>query len=298
MILIPFENKISLKYYFLKIVFVSIKMNYRVLFISASSFSSLFKLLGFLCTLEDNDYISSVDTYCGVGFASLVTTLLCLKFTIREITSLLANLSVCNKYNNDYKLDFTSLSKDSLSKVSFQEEISKKMLEKILEKYDDVPTLSELYVKTGLSIIFPVFNFTKNEIEYINPKEHTHFNLLQSCDMSIFNPYSKGGYIFEGERFASCTLADRYPIEYFLKDSNEKNNILGIFCEVDTCSRNSFMKSITFDSNNVHYILNRIRINESSLSDEGIGKSIAEGYSKDISDSFKFCEFKTYKYPK
>lgn len=263
--------------------------NYRVLFLSSSSISSCFKLLGLLCTIEDELYLETIDIFCGVGLASIIILLYTLNYTIREIIGFFYKLSFCNNYiSTDYKLDGSSVKKANL----FQSEITRKISEILIEKYDVIPTLGSYYIKTGCFLIFPTYNNTLKKIEFINPREHSSCTLIECLSASIFNPYLENIFKLDNEYFMSCTIADKYPI-YYLLNSKSNEEILGILCEVDTVSRNSFNIHST---KGTHYLIERHDIKE--LTDENIIKLISEGYSIDLKSNYKHLEFKSFNFPK
>lgn len=260
-------------------------MDYRVLFISSISISSCFKLLGLLCTLEDEMLFETVDIYCGIGLSSIITVLFSLNYTSREIIQFFYNLSFCNNYvSMDYKLDASCVKKATL----FQNEIIRKISTLLIDKYDTIPTLGSYYIKTGVNLIFPVFNCISKQIEFLNAREHSDYLLTDCLLAAIYNPYNENGFKLDNY-YCSCSIADKYPIYYFYNS----DEIIGILCEVDTASRYMFQ---LHSNAGLHYLLERHNITE--LINDNITKLIADGYSISLNSNYKYLEFKRFIYPK
>lgn len=204
---------------------------------------------------------------------------------MRDVLQFFLELQYIKSVKKDYRLDIYSVDNATI----FNREIYSKLSYIINSKYSMIPTLGAFFIKTGISLIFPVYNHTNKEIQYIDYKSFPDIGIMEGLLMSIYNPYNKDIFMYEDNHFSSCTIADKYPITYF--NSDEKQ-CMGVFCEVDTASYDRFNDAVNSCSLMSHYILTRFEI---PLEYKYIGGIIADGYI--IEKEFKSNKQNKYKFP-
>lgn len=182
-------------------------------------------ILGCLVPLEDYGLLKYVDTYCGVSVGSIISLLIIIGYNIREIIS-----KAC-QYDFFTNLSYLNISdmidhKGILSNEPLRQKLSKL----ILKKMGTIPTLYDLYMKTGKSLITTTLNMTDEKTEYMNYKTHPNTSCLDAVMYSVNIPFIYYQLIDKnGNSYVDGALGNPYPVDFL---DNQQTNILGIYVKV------------------------------------------------------------------
>lgn len=193
-------------------------MNPRVLVIGPGGVKG-FLILGCLLPLEE--MLHKVDTYCGVSIGSPIALLLICGYTIKEI------ITIANKIDFFKNLFYFNLQ----STVNHQGLISnhlirKKLTKLVLKKLGSIPTLYELYMKTGKSLITVTLNMTDERTEYWGPSTHGSESVIDAVIYSMNIPFIYYQLIHHDKLYVDGALGNPYPIDYF---DDGQTEILGLY---------------------------------------------------------------------
>ena len=179
------------------------------------------KTLGFLVPLEDNNVFEKIDTYCGVSIGALIALLLVVGYKVREIINEAVFWDIFKEVE---MLDINAMveKKGILS----TESIRKKVGVLIVDKLGNIPSLYELYLKTGKSLSIISLNITDQTPVFMNPFSHRNVNCMDAVLYSMNIPFLFYQLFYEVKLHIDGALADPYPISYF---DDGKTNVLGIF---------------------------------------------------------------------
>jgi predicted acylesterase/phospholipase RssA len=192
----------------------------RVIVIGPGGIKGL-KTLGFLCPLEDKNFLNSIDTYCGVSVGAIICLLIISGYKIREIIGEATNLDIFSDIEQ-LTLDVVFQNKGLLS----SEPIRKRLIQLILNKFGTVPTLYNLYLQTGKSFVIVTLNATDEECVIMSPFTHPNISCVDATMFSMNIPFIFYQLIHNGKTYVDGALANPYPIDFF--DDGE-TNILGIY---------------------------------------------------------------------
>lgn len=166
--------------------------------------------------------LDQVKIYAGTSIGSVISLLLICGYVPMEI------------FGQVYTLDhFFDLNKcgsvwDIINYMGLMsiDVFIEKIEEMVKEKHEGcVPTLKELYKKTGKILVVPVTNITKMSCEYYTYKSNPDIScvdaVMQSCNLPIIFHKIKyeNSYIIDGG------LVDNFPLQYV---DDHKRKILGI----------------------------------------------------------------------
>jgi predicted acylesterase/phospholipase RssA len=189
------------------------------------------KVLGFLAPIEDVKLLKYTDTYCGVSVGAIISLLVVAGFEIREIIRE-ATLFDMIKELEDF--DFNQI-KEHNGLIS-NEPVRKKLSQLITDKLGEIPTLYNLYTRTGKAYISVTYNVTDEKYECMGPFTHPNISCVDATMFSMNIPFLFYQMISHGKIFIDGAFGNPYPIDYF---DNGQTDILGIY-----------MQTIKFKPNN------------------------------------------------
>lgn len=176
--------------------------------------------IGALEYLEENKYLSEIETIAGTSVGSLIGLGLVLGYTAKEIHFLAENLKINNLHTNNYQELFAHFGLDLGKKLDV-------FLKKIIERKTNRAeiTLKELYVWKKIKFIMTASVLNEGKVIYLShetfPDLPIHLAVRMSCAIPVvFCPveYQEKSYVDGG-----CT--DDYPIALF---KNQIHDVLGI----------------------------------------------------------------------
>jgi predicted acylesterase/phospholipase RssA len=281
-----------------------------------------FLLLGFLTVLEDNDILKTVDTFCGVSVGAAISMLYIIGYSMRDIITSVYMVDIFKDVNI---FDISNI----ISKYGLTEnnELKNVLTDLVLKKYDNIPTLYELYTKTGKSLTILSSNITTECDVLFTPFSHPDLSIIDAVLMSSNIPYIFSCITFENCHYSDGIFSNPYPIEYF---DDQQTDILGVFIKnkpenvtnilnytkklfylpIDQLRNNSIRKSILSSSDKCKHVkleISDLKIVNFKVSVESKLKMIISGWNigtrfiKDISNNEyehpKISNDIKYKYP-
>ncbi len=187
----------------------------RVMVIGPGS-SKVMKILGFLTVMESNGVLSHIDTYCGVGTGAIIVLLLSIGYTVKNIISIVATNNILHdieSYNGICEIGRTDI-------------IRKKLTDLIIAKCGTIPSLSNLYLQTGMACNFITYDESSESECLLGPFHENSISCIDACLFSMNIPYIYYKLRHNGSVFVDGALANPYPIHYF---DHDQTNILGIY---------------------------------------------------------------------
>lgn len=192
----------------------------RVIVIGPGGIKGL-KVLGFLSPIEDYGLLNHVDTYCGVSIGAIISLLIISGYQIREIVGEASTLDIFKEIE---AFNFQSMM-DNRGLMS-NEPVRKRLIQLILNKFGNIPTLQSLYMRTGKSYVAVTLNATDEECVMMSPFSHPNVSCIDATMFSMNIPFVFYQLIYHGKTYVDGALANPYPVDYF-DDGN--TNILGIY---------------------------------------------------------------------
>lgn len=192
----------------------------RVLVIGPGGVKGL-KVLGFLAPLEDSGLLNFVDTYCGVSVGAIISLLIISGYQIRELISEGTNLDLFKEIHN-FNFQTSMENKGLLS----NEPMKKHLSQLILDKFGNIPTLHNLYMRTGKAFITVTLNATDEECVMMTPFTHPSMSCVDATMFSMNIPFIFYQLIYKHKIYVDGALANPYPIDFF---DDGKTNILGVY---------------------------------------------------------------------
>jgi len=185
-----------------------------------------FAALGFLLPLEEENVLSLTDTYCGVSVGAIISLLLIVGYSVREIIGHAIDFNIF-KSLEDFSIAAILRNKGLLS----NESIKSKLVALIVEKLGSVPTLYGLYLQTGKSLVTSTLNVTDKESVIMSYATHANVSCIDAVMFSINIPLVFYQLHYNNKTLVDGALGNPYPTDYF-DDGN--TDILGIHMDTPT----------------------------------------------------------------
>lgn len=197
-------------------------------------------ILGFLKYTENINFLSEVNTICGVSVGALIGILLILNYNINEIIDIAINLNLFVDFENIKITDIFEnnglLSNDSVRQL---------LLNLFLKKNLNNPNFLQLYQFTQKEFICVAYNINHEKTVYFSYKNTPNILVIESILGSMNIPLVYQQHLINGEIYIDGALGNSYPVDYFL-DRNQK--ILGIYIhtssKIDVISREKYLHRI------------------------------------------------------
>ena len=200
---------------------LSLKWKPRVVVIGSGGIKGLM-ILGCLSPLEDVSLLESIDTFCGVSVGAIICLLMILGYKIREIVGNAAKIDIFKEISD---IDIHQIVNHN--GILSNEPIRQKLITLVLDKIGTIPTLYDLYMKTGKSLIIVTLNTTDERTEYMNPFTHPNISCIDAIMYSMNIPFIYYQLMdTKGKIYVDGILADPYPVNYF---DDHNTDILGIY---------------------------------------------------------------------
>jgi len=192
----------------------------RVLVIGPGGTKGL-KVLGFLVPIEDENFLSRVDTYCGVSIGAVICLLMVAGYPMRDIVGEAVTLNVLTDMTGFNISDIIN-NKGFLSNQPVRQRLTKLMV----DKFGRVPTLRDLYLLTGKSLVTVTLNATDERCEMMGPATHGNVSCVDATLFSINIPFVFRQMLHHGKAYIDGVFGNPYPVDHF-DDGN--TNILAIY---------------------------------------------------------------------
>lgn len=177
-------------------------------------------ILGCLHHLYIEGYLDKIKTYIGTSVGSIISYLLIIGYSPIEIFT--------QVHINDVSEDFRNLNLIQLLSdygiCQFHNNIML-LMDMSRQKMGMIPSLKQLYERTGKILICTVYNYTKMRTEYFNYLSHPELSCLEAVKISSSMPLIFPRHLYQGNLYIDGGISDNYPIDYV---DDGKNKILGI----------------------------------------------------------------------
>lgn len=177
--------------------------------------------LGFLCPLEDKKFLEKVDTFAGVSVGAIISLLLVVGYKIREIIGISEKIELFKDASN-FSFSYIMENQGLIS----NQPIRQILIKYVTEKLGNVPTLHELYLKKGKSLITVSLNTTDQKEEIMTPFSHGNISCIDAVMYSMNIPFVFYKLMCNHKTYVDGALANPYPVDFF---DNGEVNILGVF---------------------------------------------------------------------
>lgn len=184
--------------------------------------------LGFLLKLNQEKYLDEINGFVGCSVGSAISLLIISGYSINEIIDDCMDLNIFN--------DLGDLNLENLKEIPGllrMKPIENLLKQRIIQKFNGVLSLKELYNATNIFFKIVCFNLDKMEKEYISKDTDPELSCVEAVMMSMAIPALVCPRIYKGNVYVDGAVGDPYPI---LELDNGTNNILGVYIDSETCS--------------------------------------------------------------
>ena len=179
-----------------------------------------------------------IDTFAGTSIGSIICLCLNIGLTPLQILQELLNI----KFSFD--ININNIVKDfGLIDIG---ELIKHLSQVIINKYNYIPTLYQLYKITGKTFISNSYNLNTHNIVYFSYKTHPDILCTDVVSMSCNIPFLFKKILYKNEHYIDAGVVEPFLGNYILNNlSNNINsdNILGVY-----------YKNININMNFIQYI--------------------------------------------
>jgi predicted acylesterase/phospholipase RssA len=194
------------------------EMKYNTIVISGGGIKGI-AMLGSLQYLKNRNMLDSVDKYIGTSIGSILSLLMILG---EEPSAIIVNFVTKKTFEN---LKSYSIVQAFQGKGLLKFEKLQALLDDyILKKFENIPTLAELYEKYPKKLYCITFNYTQNREEILSVDTYPDMLVTDAIRMSSNVPI-----IFENFTYNDCLYFDGFIANNFPIHLLDKNDIcLGI----------------------------------------------------------------------
>ncbi len=213
------------------------------------------RYLGALEKLEQNGFwkLENIESIYCTSIGSIISVFLCLKYDWDTLNTYIIDRPWHDVFKVNAKQIFDSYYNKGLFNIKIFETIFKPLLQaKDLELNI---TLQEFYEFSKIDL--HIFSFELNNFETVEISHTTHPNLslLKAIMMSSALPGIFMPVILENKCYIDGGVMCNYPINYCLRDNEDKEEILGIKSSFDTNDDIFKNAEVTNDSSLLEYVI-------------------------------------------
>jgi predicted acylesterase/phospholipase RssA len=180
-------------------------------------------MLGALIVLEREGFLAGVQTYIGASVGAVISLMMLVGCTLHEIFELSLRSAVLVPWKEMHKVDTALFVEFGFSP---HEKVTAEIADMIRSKCDGrVPTMRELFERTGKRLIMVNGNLDDHCVEYIDHISHPELPCLSAMTASMLVPGAVSRCIIDGKLHVDGAFVDPYPASH-LDDGTER--ILGI----------------------------------------------------------------------
>tara|TARA_R100000750_G_C2326078_1_gene88225 strand:+ start:213 stop:1064 length:852 start_codon:yes stop_codon:yes gene_type:complete len=185
--------------------------------------------LGAIYYLDSIGKLNNVKTIIGVSVGAIIGLMMAAGISIKDIIYLaVANVDIVDLDLEN--IDLIAMLNNIRTKFGLfsSQKIEKTLSSILIDKYGYIPTLKQLYDKTGIDLIMVEFSLTYKTKKYFSHITEPDIDCIKALSLSINIPGIFFMKEYKGEVYIDGAFGDPYPI--LLKDDGI-NNILGIYIE-------------------------------------------------------------------
>jgi predicted patatin/cPLA2 family phospholipase len=164
-------------------------------------------LLGALQAVFDCGLLNDVHTYAGSSIGSIICCLLCVGYKPVEIQAKLCTSDIISKLNVDVQrfLYFDGA-------FSYHNTLGHVIDAYIIDKIGYIPTMKELKINHGKTLIATVANLSSNKVEYISAETYPEMLCTDAIKFSAALPFLFERMYYNGSEFVDGGFIDNFPI--------------------------------------------------------------------------------------
>lgn len=181
-----------------------------------------FLILGALKKLfEEENFLSNVKTWAGVSVGAAISLLSVVGYTIDEIIELCIDLNLIE----DILCINLEEARQNMGLIKNQT-VEEKLKECVCLKFGYVPTMSQLYMLTGLHLSLVSFNIDKMRSEFLDKDTEPDLSCVEAAMMSMAVPILMQPRKHKSNVYIDGAIGSPYPVLAFDHDGNK---ILGMY---------------------------------------------------------------------
>lgn len=193
--------------------------------------------LGFLHVFEERGLLDKIDTFAGVSVGSIISLLMVVGYTIKEIIDISEKLEMFKDASN-FSFQYVIENQGLISNQPIRQVLYKA----VNDKLGCVPTLDELYTKCGKALITVTLNTTDQREEIMTPFSHPKVCCIDAVMYSMNIPFVFYKLMCNHKNYVDGALANPYPVDFF---DNGIDNVLGIFMSNKEPEEKKIIRKVT-----------------------------------------------------
>ena len=171
--------------------------------------------LGMLHRIFQLGNLSGVSLYVGCSVGSAIALLLCIGYSPLEIFSFACTTDFFSSISQDHMHSSGTVAKIiSTGGVCSLDTMFLPLEHLVEEKLHTIPSLSELYRRTGHTLICCSYNLSRNRIEYLSHETAPELNCLDAVKMSCAIPLIFQPYTMNQDIYIDGAMFDSFPVRY------------------------------------------------------------------------------------
>ncbi len=213
------------------------------------------RYLGALEKLEQEDFwkLDDIESIYGTSIGSIIGTFICLKYDWETLNKYIIE----RPWHDAFKVNAKQIFDSYYNKGLFDKKLAEIIFKPLLQAKDlDLNiTLKEFYEFSKIDLHIFTFELNKFETVELSHTTHPELSLLQALTMSSALPG-----IFMPTIIDNCCYVDggvmcNYPLNYCLRDHNNKDEILGIKSSYDKETDSYKNVDVTQDTSLLEYVI-------------------------------------------
>lgn len=210
---------------------MSIKWNPTILVLGPGGMEGFLEL-GVILKLYNVGMLQSINTYIGCSAGSIISLLLVAGYTPLEIIAQSTEISLFSDISSIKMTDISSLvlQVKKNSGLLSHNSIKERLIICMRQKFGFIPTLYQLYLSTGLTLISVSLNLDTDNIEYFSWKNNPDLLCVDASILSMNIPFLFYKLQYNNSIYIDGAFGDPYPVK-LLDDG--KTDILGVHIESD-----------------------------------------------------------------
>jgi NTE family protein len=224
------------------------------------------RYLGALEKLEQEDFwkLDDIESIYGTSIGAIIGAFICLKYDWETLNKYIIE----RPWHDAFKVNAKQIFDSYYNKGLFDKKLAEIMFKPLLQAKDlklNI-TLQEFYEFSKIDLHIFTFELNKFETVELSHATHPEFSLLQALTMSSALPGIFMPIIIDNCCYVDGGVMCNYPLNYCLRDHNNKDEILGIKSSyeketVDVTQETSLLEYvICFTINAMNFIRDTVKI--------------------------------------
>jgi len=200
-------------------------MNYKTLILSGGAYHGL-RILGALMYMYNACDMTQLVRYKGTSVGCMINCMLILQYTPAQIVEVILQGKLIEGLEKTTTASLFALWQKGYVHA-FEKTIDPFMTEILHAHFDQIPTLSEFYAKTGKHFECVTYNMTLDQTSTIDHRSHPELSLLMAIRMSTSVPIYFNQTIHNGELFTDGGIVENFP----LYPSDDADDTIGVYIQ-------------------------------------------------------------------